>query len=222
MRDTTARERRRLSNLRKTQRACSLATRCLAPNRFSLCQPSGAATRRPLGGLLGQVAGVSTRGHPNCPPALCPAVQVVYVVLEAQYQASLSAAVNKINTHRKEVGPSGSWNATNNMLGIIDADAGAAARTSIAAAPLAPWWPAPGARSERALLFPDRPMTLLVLYPCRQVCVELAGYLLEELRDAKNFEAFKKDVASGEPGAGAAAGAHQPAAARCCAGGVVG
>jgi len=29
--------------------------------------------------------------------------------------------------------------------------------------------------------------------------VELVGYLLEELRDAKNFEAFKKDVASGEP-----------------------
>ena len=32
-----------------------------------------------------------------------PRPQVVYVVLEAQYQASLSAAVNKINTHRKEV-----------------------------------------------------------------------------------------------------------------------
>lgn len=27
--------------------------------------------------------------------------------------------------------------------------------------------------------------------------MELAGYLLEELRDAKNFENFKKDVASG-------------------------
>jgi hypothetical protein len=56
----------------------------------------------------------------------------VYVVLEAQYQASLGSAVNKINAHRKEV------------------------------------------------------------------CVELVGYLLEELRDAKNFEAFKKDVANGE------------------------
>ena len=31
------------------------------------------------------------------------------------------------------------------------------------------------------------------------MCVELSGYLLEELRDAKNFEAFKKDVATGEP-----------------------
>ena len=29
------------------------------------------------------------------------------------------------------------------------------------------------------------------------MCVELSGYLLEELRDAKNFEAFKKDVATG-------------------------
>ena len=29
------------------------------------------------------------------------------------------------------------------------------------------------------------------------MCVELCGYLLEELRDAKNFEAFKKDVADG-------------------------
>jgi magnesium chelatase subunit H len=57
-------------------------------------------------------------------------LKVVYVVLEAQYQASLGAAVNKINAHRKEV------------------------------------------------------------------CVELSGYLLEELRDAKNFEKFKADVAS--------------------------
>jgi hypothetical protein len=30
-------------------------------------------------------------------------LKVVYVVLEAQYQASLGSAVNKINTHRKEV-----------------------------------------------------------------------------------------------------------------------
>ncbi len=29
-----------------------------------------------------------------------------------------------------------------------------------------------------------------------QVCFEVVGYLLEELRDAKNFEALKEDVAS--------------------------
>ena len=40
-----------------------------------------------------------------------PRPQVVYVVLEAQYQASLSAAVNKINTHRKEARPGGCWGA---------------------------------------------------------------------------------------------------------------
>ena len=28
-----------------------------------------------------------------------------------------------------------------------------------------------------------------------QVCVEIVGYLLEELRDAKNYEQFQKDVA---------------------------
>jgi hypothetical protein len=28
-----------------------------------------------------------------------------------------------------------------------------------------------------------------------QVCIEVVGYLLEELRDAKNYEQFKKDVA---------------------------
>ena len=50
----------------------------------------------------------------------------MYVVLEAQYQSSLAAAVNRINAGRDEV------------------------------------------------------------------CVEIVGYLLEELRDAKNFEAFKK------------------------------
>jgi magnesium chelatase subunit H len=29
-----------------------------------------------------------------------------------------------------------------------------------------------------------------------ELCWEISGYLLEELRDAKNFEAFKKDVAA--------------------------
>ena len=28
----------------------------------------------------------------------------------------------------------------------------------------------------------------------RKVCVEVVGYLLEELRDKSNFDAFKKDV----------------------------
>ena len=27
-----------------------------------------------------------------------------------------------------------------------------------------------------------------------QVCVEVVGYLLEELRDAKNFESFREDM----------------------------
>lgn len=57
-------------------------------------------------------------------------VKIVYVVLEAQYQASLAAAVKNINEKRDNV------------------------------------------------------------------CVEIVGYLLEELREAKNFEAFKADVAS--------------------------
>jgi magnesium chelatase subunit H len=57
-------------------------------------------------------------------------IKVVYVVLEAQYQASLASAVKNINANRAEV------------------------------------------------------------------CVEIVGYLLEELRDAANFEAFKADVAS--------------------------
>lgn len=57
-------------------------------------------------------------------------IKVVYVVLESQYQSSLSAAVSNINAKRSEV------------------------------------------------------------------CIEIVGYLLEELRDAKNFEAFKADVAS--------------------------
>lgn len=57
-------------------------------------------------------------------------VKVVYVVLEAQYQSSLTAAVKKINSTNKTV------------------------------------------------------------------CFELVGYLLEELRDAKNLDMFKEDVAS--------------------------
>ena len=31
---------------------------------------------------------------------------------------------------------------------------------------------------------------------CAQVCIEIVGYLLEELRDNKNYEEFKKDVAN--------------------------
>ncbi len=57
-------------------------------------------------------------------------VKIVYVVLESQYQSSLTAAVNRINDTRGEL------------------------------------------------------------------CVEIVGYLLEELRDAGNFQAFKDDVAS--------------------------
>lgn len=57
-------------------------------------------------------------------------IKIVYVVLEAQYQASLAAAVKNINAKRDNI------------------------------------------------------------------CVEIVGYLLEELRDAKNFEKFKADVAS--------------------------
>ncbi|EIE24949.1 magnesium chelatase subunit H [Coccomyxa subellipsoidea C-169] len=56
-------------------------------------------------------------------------LKVVYVVLEAQYQSALSAAVRNINATRDKV------------------------------------------------------------------CVEIVGYLLEELRDAKNYEQFQKDIA---------------------------
>eukprot|EP00204_Picochlorum_oklahomense_P000044 CAMPEP_0118801986 /NCGR_PEP_ID=MMETSP1161-20130426/3453_1 /TAXON_ID=249345 /ORGANISM="Picochlorum oklahomensis, Strain CCMP2329" /LENGTH=1410 /DNA_ID=CAMNT_0006729979 /DNA_START=72 /DNA_END=4304 /DNA_ORIENTATION=+ len=57
-------------------------------------------------------------------------IKIVYVVLESQYQSSLSAAVNRINDQRGNI------------------------------------------------------------------CIEIVGYLLEELRDAENFENFKEDVAS--------------------------
>jgi len=61
-------------------------------------------------------------------------IKVVYVVLEAQYQASLSEAVQKLNN--RDAGKSGG------------------------------------------------------------VAIEIVGYLLEELRDAKNYDEFKRDVAS--------------------------
>lgn len=62
------------------------------------------------------------------PPCLPPSLQVTYVVLESQYQSSLTKACQSINDSRDDV------------------------------------------------------------------CVECVGYLLEELRDAKNVAAFKKDV----------------------------
>ena len=55
-------------------------------------------------------------------------VKMVYVVLEAQYQSAISAAVKSINSNNQKV------------------------------------------------------------------CFETVGYLLEELRDAKNFEAFQRDL----------------------------
>jgi hypothetical protein len=36
--------------------------------------------------------------------------------------------------------------------------------------------------------------TLVCTHPRHQVCFEVVGYLLEELRDADNYEAFKRDV----------------------------
>ena len=37
---------------------------------------------------------------------------------------------------------------------------------------------------------------MLFLWHGSQVCVEVVGYLLEELRDGKNYESFKADMQS--------------------------
>ena len=124
------------------------------------------------------------------------------MVLEAQYQASLSSAVNKINTHRKEVGIRTELS-TRGVHGTKGAARGQHEHLS--------------RRDARTAMYRLTASPLLTLI-LPQVCVELSGYLLEELRDAKNFEAFKKDVATGglRCRAAAPAPASAPAAASTC------
>ncbi|KAG6546150.1 hypothetical protein Mapa_012184 [Marchantia paleacea] len=79
------------------------------------------------GGMFTSTRPEVRRIVPEARPGV-PVVKVVYVVLEAQYQSSLSAAVRNINRNRKDVR------------------------------------------------------------------VEVVGYLVEELRDAENYETFRKDL----------------------------
>jgi hypothetical protein len=98
-------------------------------------------------------------------------VKLVYVVLEAQYQSAVAAAVKQINAKNQKVRFDGpdmlAWNSCHApcMLPML-------------------------ARFALCSL-----ICLLLTVPA-QVCFEVVGYLLEELRDNKNFEAFKQDVAT--------------------------
>ena len=42
--------------------------------------------------------------------------------------------------------------------------------------------------------FPEKVWTLTSEGSLTQVCFEVVGYLLEELRDGKNYEQFQKDI----------------------------
>lgn len=117
-------------------------------------------------------------------------IKIVYVVLEAQYQSSLSAGAWRRLRWR--------WRraATDGCGGACAAQAagwhGAAAPRLLRSLPptLPPTRTPPAARSP--------PVAVKRINEGRkEVCVEIVGYLLEELRDAKNYEAFKADVASG-------------------------
>ena len=44
-------------------------------------------------------------------------------------------------------------------------------------------------------LLREKPSTLHHTHAVTQVCFEVVGYLLEELRDGKNYEQFQKDIA---------------------------
>ena len=113
-------------------------------------------------------------------------VKVVYVVLEAQYQSALSNAVKNINAKSDKVR---SWRqlepsqlrssyqcdcACESVLQHCDTACIAAQRSSFSALNL------------------SLTTTHENLPP--QVCFEIVGYLLEELRDANNLESFRKDV----------------------------
>lgn len=102
-------------------------------------------------------------------------VKVVYVVLEAQYQSAISTAVKSINAKNPKVGSRASAADSRSARVSLQRTRQAKRR---------------GQRSECGADLGWRHGSLCV----QQVCFEVVGYLLEELRDAKNFELFQKDV----------------------------
>lgn len=96
--------------------------------------------------------------------------KVVYVVLESQYQSTLTAACSRINEKQDNV------------------------RVDIEMT----WWLAvdspPSSRLTAA--FPTHTHTTHVCV--LQVCVECVGYLLEELRNPETLEEMRKDVESAD------------------------
>ena len=148
----------------------------------------------------------------------------MYVVLEAQYQSSLTAAVKRANATNDKARPGARRWALQTRE--------SAALGSRLSAPCTPpqmrqgCCPAggPGAPNcARSLRCAQHAGTL-------QVCFEMVGYLLEELRDGANFATFKRDVADANIFIGSlifieeladkvralAAVASCPARCRCC------
>ena len=104
-------------------------------------------------------------------------VKIVYVVLEAQYQSALTQAVQSINKNNDKVRKG-------------EREVGRWARGGpIGGQKL----PTARARARALSLTPLRSLSLS-LSP--QMCVEIIGYLLEELRDPASYAAFQADVAS--------------------------
>ena len=103
-------------------------------------------------------------------------IKIVYVVLEAQYQSALAGGEPCRTLWRGRVGvwPGGR-------------------RQHCGHGPASAWACSPQCPVPACL-----PAAVNRINANRkEVCVEIVGYLLEELRDATNYEAFKADVASG-------------------------
>lgn len=108
-------------------------------------------------------------------------VKVVYVVLEAQYQAALTQTVKRINDTNTKV-----------------------SRHAVLTRPCSrPAGRARGRAEVRCRLLCQHHSCAILTHTClpplltaAQVCFEIVGYLLEELRDSSNYDAFKEDVAT--------------------------
>lgn len=122
-------------------------------------------------------------------------VKVVYVVLEAQYQSALTTAVKRINSTNKQVRVR-SHRLASGKRRATQADHRRVVDNMLAHPP----WIAHATRllglsCARGQRSSSQQMSHSCCCPC-QVCFEIVGYLLEELRDETNFENFKNDVAS--------------------------
>jgi hypothetical protein len=172
----------RRSSDRSSRPAASLPCRSRADRACSRRVRRRAVIRAPSASMVATGPGLFTQSNPEDRRVVPDEVgdravfKVVYVVLESQYQSSISAACKRINAGQVRAPRARSPHAPASCLPLAcDGDL------------------SPQTASPRSVLMIAHRIC------CRwrsqpDVAVECSGYILEELRDPDNFAQFKKDV----------------------------